>query len=168
MFECYQFVQCTRGPDPVILCGDFNTKPSHTPYHLFTKCLGLKDAFLDLPLDTCDLTTNIYTVKTMTPKRIDYIFYADDNCPSHHLVLEGKALALSGPVPGMGYPYSDHEGLEATFTLKRREEPHCPVPILMTGMLLEGGRVKCVCDHTYLWIGRRLKCVCLWEGKRLR
>ena len=139
MFECYQFVQCTRGPDPVILCGDFNTKPSHTPYHLFTKCLGLKDAFLDLPLDTCDLTTNIYTVKTMTPKRIDYIFYADDNCPSHHLVLEGKALALSGPVPGMGYPYSDHEGLEATFMLKRREEPHCPVPILMTGMLLEEG-----------------------------
>ena len=78
-------------------------------------------------------------------------------------MLEGKALALSGPIPGMGYPYSDHEGLEATFTLKRREEPHCPVPILMTGMLLEGGRVKCVCDHTYLVDRKEVK-VCVPMG----
>lgn len=132
MFECYQFVQRTRGNDPVILCGDFNTKPTHVPYDLFTKCLGLKDAFADLPLNTCDLTTNIYTVKHMTPKRIDYIFYGDENCPSHMLVLQDKALALTGHIPGKNYPYSDHEGVEATFSLEQRKVHHCPAPVVMT------------------------------------
>lgn len=67
----------TRGADPVIMVGDFNTKPSHGAYSFLMSSLELEDAFHDLPLDTCDLTSNIFTKKHMTPKRIDYVFYTD-------------------------------------------------------------------------------------------
>ena len=35
-------------------------------------------------------------------------------------------LALSGHIPGQDFPYSDHEGVEATFELCQRD---VPVPV---------------------------------------
>lgn len=92
-------MECTRGSDVVILMGDFNTKPRHLAYSLLTKCLGLHDVFEKDPVDTCDLVSNIYTKKWMTPKRIDYIFYSDEFAANHSLILKvrtaGSHLYLS-------------------------------------------------------------------------
>lgn len=79
----------TRGADPVILVGDFNTKPRHLAYSLLTSCLKLHDVFTEDPVDTCDLVSNIFTDrKRMTPKRIDFILYSDEFATSHILRLK--------------------------------------------------------------------------------
>jgi endonuclease/exonuclease/phosphatase family metal-dependent hydrolase len=89
LFEVLQFVEQTRGVDPIILVGDFNTKPRHTAYSLLTRCLGLRDVFEADPVDTCDLTSNIFTDrKRMTPKRIDFILYSDEFATSHTIQLK--------------------------------------------------------------------------------
>ena len=89
LFEVLQFVEQTRGADPVILVGDFNTKPRHTAYSLLTQCLRLRDVFEEDPVDTCDLITNIFTDrKRMTPKRIDFILYSDEFATSHAIHLK--------------------------------------------------------------------------------
>lgn len=72
--------------------GDFNTKPRHLAYSLLTKCLGLHDVFKKGPVDTCDLVSNIYTKKWMTPKRIDYIFYSDEFAANHSLILKVRTV----------------------------------------------------------------------------
>lgn len=67
----------------MVLCmGDFNTKPTHLAYSIMTKCLRLKDTFEDDPVDTCDLKSNLFTVERMTPKRIDFIFYSNEDSGS--------------------------------------------------------------------------------------
>ncbi len=76
LLEVYQFVEATRGPLPVILVGDFNTKPTHLAYSILTKCLRLQDVFQDDPVDTCDLKSNIFTESHMTPKRIDFVLFS--------------------------------------------------------------------------------------------
>ena len=73
--------------------GDFNTKPRHLAYSLPTKCMGLHDVFEKDPVDTCDLVSNIYTKKWMTPKRIDYIFYSDEFAANHSLTLKVTTAA---------------------------------------------------------------------------
>ena len=40
-----------------------------------------------------------------------------------HIHMKDKKLALSGKIPGKRFPYSDHEGVEATIELERREKP---------------------------------------------
>ncbi len=35
--------------------------------------------------------------------------------------LQDKKLSLTGHIPGKDFPYSDHEGVEATFVLEQRE-----------------------------------------------
>ncbi len=76
MFEIYQFVEATRGSMPVILVGDFNTKPKHLAYSVLTKCLRLQDVFQDNPVDTCDRKSNVFTESRMTPKRIDFVLFS--------------------------------------------------------------------------------------------
>ena len=88
MFEIYKFVEQTRGADPVILTGDYNTKPNFSSYKFLMSSLGLEDAFCDNPLDTCDLTSNIFTKKHMTPKRIDFVFYTDKEATSLSMAVE--------------------------------------------------------------------------------
>ena len=73
LFEILQFVEQTRGADPVILVGDFNTKPRHLAYSLLTRCLGLTDVFSEDPVDTCDLVNNIFI---LLPS-----FLSDKCCP---------------------------------------------------------------------------------------
>lgn len=88
MFEIYRFVDQSRGHDPVIMTGDYNTKPSHHAYDFLTSSLDLDDVYQHDPTDTCDLTSNIFTKKHMTPKRIDYVFYSDRTSRSISLSLE--------------------------------------------------------------------------------
>lgn len=123
LFECVQFVERSRGNDMIIVTGDFNTKPSHAAYSMMIKCLNLKDVYEDNPVDTCDLPTNIFTLRRMTPKRIDFIMYSDEYCPQHSLSLQHRRLSLSGHIPGKSFPYSDHEGVEANFLVERMAEP---------------------------------------------
>ena len=42
-------------------------------------------------------------------------------CNDTHIVLQDRRLALSGTIPGEDFPYSDHEGVEATFLLEERD-----------------------------------------------
>lgn len=35
--------------------------------------------------------------------------------------MQDRRLALSGTIPGEDFPYSDHEGVEATFLLEERD-----------------------------------------------
>lgn len=90
MFEIYKFVDQTRGQDPVMMTGDYNTKPSHHAYEFLTTALELDDVYRDDPTDTCDLMSNMFTKKKMRmkPKRIDYVFYSDRRAPSISLSLE--------------------------------------------------------------------------------
>lgn len=125
LFELVQMVEQSRGCDLVLVTGDFNTKPdTHClQYNLLVKCLGLQDVFQDDPVDTCDLRSNIFTLSHMTPKRIDFIFFSDEFAANNTMTVKEKKLALSGTIPGQDIPYSDHEGVEATFVLEERAKP---------------------------------------------
>lgn len=90
MFEVYKFVDQTRGGDPVIMTGDYNTKPNNPAYDFLIKSLDLVDVYGDDPVDTCDRTDNMYTLKHMTPKRIDFVLYSDKAATSLSLVLKVK------------------------------------------------------------------------------
>ena len=52
--------------------------------------------------------------------------------------LQDHRLALSGHIPGKDFPYSDHEGVEATFELRWRENP---IPV--KERIFDGKRDKC-------------------------
>ena len=90
MFEIFQFVDQTRGTDPVIMTGDYNTKPTHDAYKFLVTCLELEDVFQDDPVDTCDRASNIFTKKhmLMKPKRIDFVFYSNKTAASVELRLK--------------------------------------------------------------------------------
>lgn len=130
LFEVCQLISNTRGSDLVILCGDFNTSESHPAYGLITTYLGLQDVFAGCTACTCDLKSNIYTKKA-NPKRIDFIFYSSERCPTAEMEVQSKELSLSGNIPGKDFPYSDHEGLEAVFAIKDRATPLPPQDLLL-------------------------------------
>lgn len=88
MFEIYKFVEQTRGSDPVIMTGDYNTPPNHSGYNFLVTSLGLEDAFCDSPLNTCDVASNVFTKKNLTPKRIDFVFFTDKEATSLSLAVE--------------------------------------------------------------------------------
>ena len=88
MFEIYKFVEQTRGRDPVIMTGDYNTKPSQHAYKFLVTALDLQDVYHDDPTDTCDLVSNMFTKKGMTPKRIDFVLYSDSRASSVSLSPE--------------------------------------------------------------------------------
>ena len=88
MFEVFKFVKQTRGTDPVIMTGDYNTKPSHHAYQFLMSSLELEDVFQEGPVDTCDLTSNVFTKKHMTPKRIDFVLYTDTTADSLALSMQ--------------------------------------------------------------------------------
>ena len=98
MFEIYKFVELTRGDDPVIMTGDYNTKPRHTAYDFLLTTLELEDAFHDKPLDTCDLTSNIFTKKHMSPKRIDFVLYTDKEASSLTMAVEVSEMLKTGSI----------------------------------------------------------------------
>ena len=52
-------------------------------------------------------------------------------------VLQDRKLALSGTIPGENFPYSDHEGVEATFLLEERN-----IAISVPQRIYDGERVQ--------------------------
>ena len=78
LFEIFQFVEQTRGTDPVILVGDFNIKQYDLTYSLLTRCLRLRDVY-----------TEIYSEKPSDiPRRkedqVDFILISDELSPKVH------------------------------------------------------------------------------------
>ncbi len=114
MFEIYQFVEATRGSMPVILVGDFNTKPKHLAYSVLTKCLRLQDVFQDNPVDTCDRKSNVFTESRMTPKRIDFVLFSPCEalelkvrlCCHHSNSNQFSILIIPIPGPSIGPVWS--------------------------------------------------------------
>ena len=49
----------------------------------------------------------------------------DSSQPTYYIssTLQGHRLAVTGIIPGKDFPYSDHEGVEATFLLEERDVP---------------------------------------------
>lgn len=60
----------------------------------------------------------------------------------YHAHTQDHRLALSGHIPGKDFPYSDHEGVEATFELYQREIPVSPHERVFNGK-------NYVCMHLY-------------------
>ena len=117
LYEAVQFVAEVSGEDPVIFCGDFNMTDSEYPYKIITEVLQMKDCFADTKEFTSDALTNTWRTGWYPPARLDYVFFSNNGCRSLQLAVVGNRLALSGPVPGQSYAYSDHEGLEVEFRL---------------------------------------------------
>ena len=117
LYEAAQFVAEVSGEDPVIFCGDFNMTDNEYPYKIITEVLQMKDCFADTKEFTSDALTNKWRMGWYPPARLDYVFFSNNGCRSLQLAVVSKGLALSGPVPGQSYAYSDHEGLEVEFRL---------------------------------------------------
>lgn len=115
---------------------------------IFTKVLRLNDSFVDDPVPTCDLPTNCFSKPNSTGKRLDYVFYSseqfENNCS---LQIKSHQLSFPGNIPGKGYPYSDHEGLEVVFNIVPPKSSHYVKDVY-------SGMCNCYCtDH----------CLCLDE-----
>ena len=84
LFEIHQFVESTRGAYPVILVGDFNTRPHNLAYSLITRCLRLRDIY----------TENFHKrASNNKPRRakndtIDFIFVSDEFCMTSSLTAK--------------------------------------------------------------------------------
>ena len=95
-----------------------------------TDCLGMADAFSNEPKsNTCDLPNNVFTKDTKRSKRVDFVFHSDEFCGDQCLNLINRKLTLTDNIPGKGYPYSDHAGIEAIFKItKNRDGNKMPKP----------------------------------------
>ncbi len=61
---------------------------------------------------------------------------------------QDKKLCLTGHIPGKDFPYSDHEGVEASFALEQREKP-----LEVQERVLDGACVcVCVCVHMHVCV----------------
>ena len=160
-FEMSQFIKHTaEGCDAVIVGGDFNSMPEELPYRIIKHNANLLDAWLTqkrpLP-EVCEdkmspggskisgacasdvlgatngRPDNIYTAAKEIENfpngyRIDYIMYRANG--GYGMSCEACQLAM-GKIRGQEFPYSDHEGLSATFTI--RPDPVSGVAARPTG-----------------------------------
>ena len=119
---------------------------------LLTECIGLRDAYTDDTVYTVDKHDNIFTKKTMKPKRIDFILYSDELSSRLTLELRSRRLAMTGTIPGEAFPYSDHDGVEGVFQIcKRPEEEELPLfrrERVMTG---KDKLAVCLCYEIYMF-----------------
>ena len=125
-----QFIQYTKGKDPVVMCGDLNTLPNHSALKLLTTCLELQDTFYHENCNavsclacekfyTCDRRDNVFKEKGSVPQRIDYIMYSD--LGSEWLLSKKEfCITMDGMVPGKTYNYSDHVGLRVVLQIECR------------------------------------------------
>ena len=89
LFEILQFVEQTRGADPVVLVGDFNTTPHHLAYSLMTRCLRLHDIFTE---KFCD--SSYHKPRRAKEHTIDYIFISDEMSTSDTCSLSAQVHKL--------------------------------------------------------------------------
>ncbi|KAJ8945085.1 hypothetical protein NQ318_005265 [Aromia moschata] len=130
-YDTAQFIMLTSGgADLVVLAGDLNTEPGDLAYRVILKVPGLLDAFAeatDVPKDmiaTNESLKNSYTPlrlvkKNVLGKRIDYIMYH----PGSKIQVDLKKYRLPLPdrVPNYNFSYSDHEAIEATLIVHKKE-----------------------------------------------
>ncbi|XP_053396496.1 putative neutral sphingomyelinase [Mercenaria mercenaria] len=132
-FSSSQFIKYTsNGAHVSFLCGDLNFEPVDLGYKMIC-CNGtLKDAWLekqstqseDKEGNTSDCPSNSYSGNNKRDKyphgkRIDYILYKAGEGIS--VEIEDCSLTL-GRVPGKPFSYSDHEAVEATITVDKKEQ----------------------------------------------
>ncbi|XP_018568210.1 putative neutral sphingomyelinase [Anoplophora glabripennis] len=132
-YDTAQFIMLTSGgADLVILAGDLNTEPGDLAYRVTLCVPGLLDAFTEaneVPNDkvaTNESLQNSYTPsslvrKNIPGKRIDYIMYHPGS--KIHVDLKKYNLPLPDRVPERSFSYSDHEAIEATLVINRKEIP---------------------------------------------
>ncbi|CAM4629027.1 unnamed protein product [Leuciscus chuanchicus] len=123
-WELHQFIRHTSaGADVVILGGDLNMHPDDLGTRLLRNYTGLLDSFSEAAnFEGCEegfthISENPFTHSDgLVPfgggVRIDYILFkgsgeVDVSCES--------LCTTKGPVPGLPFPYSDHEALTAEF-----------------------------------------------------
>ncbi|XP_064627149.1 putative neutral sphingomyelinase [Lineus longissimus] len=137
-FEMSQFIKTTSDScDMVIAAGDFNARPDSVAYSVIRKNSLLKDAWLDQKVkpsnpetgNTSDLPSNLfhsaYWLKNFPHgERIDYIMYKNNQGCSIECL---DCSVTMGKIPDQTFPYSDHEGVAAVFTLRRNITAMGPV-----------------------------------------
>ncbi|CAM4613751.1 unnamed protein product [Lepidochelys kempii] len=130
-WELAQFIQHTsKGADVVLLGGDLNMHPGDMGIRLLRGWTGLQDSFADADrFEGCEdgytlVPANCFTVnKELQPFplgiRIDYILYKG---LSRFVVKCDSLVTTTGTAPGKSIPYSDHEAVIATLSVRRGEE----------------------------------------------
>jgi endonuclease/exonuclease/phosphatase family metal-dependent hydrolase len=117
LFEACQFISDTCGEDPAIFLGDFNMRETEFPYPILTGAMGFVDSFAGETTPTVNCVSNVFARKVNPPKRIDYILFSNNGSDTCGLKLLRRCLALSGKIPQENFNFSDHEGIEGTFSL---------------------------------------------------
>ncbi|ELU04661.1 hypothetical protein CAPTEDRAFT_173602 [Capitella teleta] len=129
-FELSQFIKHTSETcDGVILGGDFNFMPSQLGYSIIRYNSNLSDAWLcqkregseGFHANTCDRPDNCFSNGSALDRnpdgqRLDYLMCRAN---SGYRVDCDECTLTMRRVPGMHFNYSDHEGVQAVFIVKR-------------------------------------------------
>lgn len=127
-FDTAQFLENTRSDCSLqILAGDLNTEPMDLAYRVLLSTSGLKDAFLQKPIEhfgTHEAANNTYTSQKIDKKnpqgiRIDYILYrANDEFSCE---VEKYDLPFIDKIEDLNISYSDHEAVLTKFRVFSKE-----------------------------------------------
>lgn len=116
LFEAARLINVLSQQNPVILCGDLNTRPRQTGYRLICQVAALDDAYV-MQHDEHPITfspANPYVESP--PQCLDYILFRAGS--SGKLTAERCELALTERIQADGATaYADHYAVEATFQL---------------------------------------------------
>jgi endonuclease/exonuclease/phosphatase family metal-dependent hydrolase len=131
MYEAARFVVAQSAGNPVLLCGDLNTRPDQPGYRLVTVLGGLIDCFAQANPGDPGITyspTNPYA-DNEPAQRIDYIFARHGTNLGFN--IRTVKVALNDKPAGNARAYSDHYGVLAELELTPtpdvaapRIEPH--------------------------------------------
>lgn len=169
-FDMSQFIKLTSTDDNcdfVIVGGDFNVKPDSLGCQIIKSNAQLLDSW-DTKKSTkspgnghtCDKPTNPFTGPgplKFDPdgKRIDYILYRFNKGIS---VLTEECNVTMGTIPDRKYPFSDHEGVAAIFSINKNEKSdgsYVSSKLEIAGIVndslgvIERGRKKASSDCTF-------------------
>lgn len=120
LYQIAQYVNAYSATQPVIMGGDFNTKPDQLGYRLLAALGQLMDCYAALHPDQNGYTyskNNFYNRKHRASERIDYIWVRDGG----GLTLEPlKAEILLESMPAAPHlSYSDHYALRVELALNQ-------------------------------------------------
>lgn len=115
LFEAARLVNSLSKDNPVILCGDLNTRPGQTGYSLIRQVAALTDAYMLLH-DERPITFSPANPYVQSPPQcLDYILIRSG---SSKLIVEECELALTERIQVDGATaYADHYAVEAKMCL---------------------------------------------------
>ncbi len=111
LYEAARFIDAQSSGNPVLFCGDLNTRPDQLGYRLITLLGKVVDCYADANPGDAGITyspSNPYADQE-PPQRIDYVFVR--NAASLGFNIRSAQVALKDKPPGNARAYSDHYGV---------------------------------------------------------